>query len=200
MKSLWEKGGRSAWASPPDHTNFTEIWVHSSKNVTGLLLNHCSLMQDTHHIGLSRSPSRGTVQPEATLRSLEFFIVRRQKVCQRNLWSTKYKFYFIFLLYIWLKGYSLGMNCSFHNNPPNNATAVCIYIQYQKTLSTSVLVITFSVQAGKQVVPGTAELGQPEFPWTCIPLCLQCPSCTVGEESPLYPSQGEGGFHRLLVT
>lgn len=64
------------------------------------------------------------------------------------------------------------MNCSFLNNPPEDDTAVCIYIQYQKTLSTSTLVITFSAQAGKQAVPGPAELGQPKFLWTCIPLCL----------------------------
>ena len=113
------------------------------------------------------------------------------------------------------------MNCSFCNNPPEDDMAVCIYIRYQKTLSTSALVITFSAQAGKQVVPEPAELGQPEFPWTCIPLCLPqqphslppplqwdiqviasaLPAQQVGNHPQcLYPSQGDRGFHRLLVT
>lgn len=82
------------------------------------------------------------------------------------------------------------------------------------------LVITFSVQAGKQVVPGPAELGQPEFPWTCILLYLPqhphslppplqwgtqviasaLPAQRVGNHHQrLYPSQGGRGFHRLLV-
>lgn len=50
------------------------------------------------------------------------------------------------------------MNCSFHNNPPEDDRTVCLYIWYQKTQSTSALVITFSTQAGKQVVPEPAEL------------------------------------------
>lgn len=54
------------------------------------------------------------------------------------------------------------MNCSFSSNPPEDDPAVCVYIshQYQETLATSTLVIT---QAGKQVVPRLAGLGQPEF-------------------------------------
>lgn len=96
-----------------------------------------------------------------------------------------------------------------------------IYIRYQKILSTSALVITLSAKAAKQVVPGPTELGQPEFPWTCVPLCLPqhphslppplqwdiqviasaLPAQQAGNHPQrLCPSQGDRNFHRLPVT
>lgn len=70
------------------------------------------------------------------------------------------------------------MNCSFSSNPPEDDPAVCVYIshQYQETLATSTLVIT---QAGKQVVPRLAGLGQPEFTWlgSCFDSCRITTPC-----------------------
>lgn len=96
--------------------------------------------------------------------SLEFFTVTRKFA--KGISAALNKFYFTFLLYIWLKGYGLGMNCSFSSNPPEDDTALCVYIslQYQETPTTSTLVIT-SAQAGKQVVPSSVEPGQPEVTW-----------------------------------
>lgn len=58
--------------------------------------------------------------------SLEFFTVTRKFA--KGISAALNKFYFTFLLYIWLKGYGLGMNCSFSSNPPEDDTALCVYI------------------------------------------------------------------------
>lgn len=81
---------------------------------------------------------------------------------------------------------------------------IYIYLQYQETPTTSTLVIT---QAGKQVVPRSAELRQPELhdldpalPPTESPLPAttpvvrpsDCPSYTASGSSPPMPVPFQG--------
>lgn len=129
-------------------------------------------------------------------------------------WSLEYQI-FVKEGTIKLVGYCLGTNCFFQNNCPE--VDVVVYLSSSRKQWATVLVGTFSVQAGKQAVPGPAELSQPEFQWTRLLLCLlydpHCHLCDTARAITLvllcgwvitpqclYSSQGDRAFQGLLVT